>query len=334
MRNLDKAIVMAMTTGVISLAGVIQSDAHGLGDTDFRVTASVLNVRTEPNTSTGVVTRKLQQGAIVRPVELTKDRAWARIGQNEWVSFDYLEMIDNSTIPENGTEYASIKPTKYIVNTDVLNLRAEPSTSSKVLDKLYKNEVVTATKKNGSWLYIDDYSNKGWIHSDYAKVYSQGSNSSNTIVEETVAMRELTVNTDVLNIRKGPSTSTEIVGKLKRGQSRMSNVKSGEWYKVEDGWIHEDYVNITIWSMNSNSNEEGAIDAPPGDFSTERTVTVGQGSNLLVRYTRALGGSIKDKLPHGTKVTIINDSNGVAYIKYSNAQGRLEFGYVASQYLK
>ena len=332
MKNLDKAIVMAMTTGVISLSGVIQSEACGLGDTDFRVTASVLNVRTEPNTSTGVVTRKLQKGTVVRPVELTKDRTWARIGQNEWVSFDYLEMIDNSTNHENGA--SSIQPTKYVVNTDVLNLRAQPSTESKVLDKLYKGEVVTVTKKNGSWLYVDDYSNKGWIHSDYAKVYSQGGNSSNTTVEETVAMRELTVNTDVLNIRKGPSTNTEIVGKLKRGHSRMSNVKSGEWYKVEDGWIHEDYVDVTIWSMNSNSNGEGAIDAPTGDFSNEKTVTVGQGSNLLVRYTRALGGSIKDKLPHGTKVTVINDSNGVAYIKYYNTQGRLEFGYVASQYLK
>ena len=343
MNNLEKAIVMTMATGVISLAGVIQADAHGLGDTDFKVKASVLNVRTEPSTTTGVVKRKLKQGAVVRPVELTQDRNWARIGENEWVSFGYLEMIDNSTIPENGTEYPSIKPTKYIITASSLNLRKEPSTNSSIVGKFNKNQVVHATKTHGKWLYVEDGHINGWIHGNYAKEYSTQNNKpadkpvnkpSASIKEETISMRELEVKVSSLNIRKGPSTDSAIVGNLKKGQTRMCNVKSGNWYKIEDGWIHKDYVDVTIWSLNSNSNWEGGIDAPPGEFSMERTVSVGKGTNLLVRYTRALGGSVKDKLPNGSKVTIINDYNGVAYIKYINAKGRLEFGYVASQYLK
>lgn len=333
MNNLNKTIAMTMTIGAISLTGAIQADAQGLGDTDFKVTASALNVRTEPNTTTGVVKRKLQRGAVVTPIELSQDKAWAKIGEKEWVSFQYLEMIDNCTIPENGIEYQSIKPTAYVVTADSLNLRKEPSAKSTKMGSFKKGQKVYATKTNGKWLYVEEGHVDGWIHGDYATKFVGGSNvTTPSFKEETIAMRQLTVTANTLNVREYPTTDSKILTKFSKGKQVMTNTQSGDWYKTDFGWVHKNYVTEEIWSMNSTYDE--LVDTPTGDEDMTRTVNVSKGLNLLVRYTRALGGSVKDRLPAGTKVTVINDINGVSYIKYINSKGRLEFGYVASAYLK
>lgn len=333
MNNLNKTIAMTMTIGAISLTGAIQADAQGLGDTDFKVTASALNVRTEPNTTTGVVKRKLQRGAVVTPIELSQDKAWAKIGEKEWVSFQYLEMIDNCTIPENGIEYQSIKPTAYVVTADSLNLRKEPSAKSTKMGSFKKGQKVYATKTNGKWLYVEEGHVDGWIHGDYATKFVGGSNvTTPSFKEETIAMRQLTVTANTLNVREYPTTDSKILTKFSKGKQVMTNTQSGDWYKTDFGWVHKNYVTEEIWSMNSTYDE--LVDTPAGDEDMTRTVNVSKGLNLLVRYTRALGGSVKDRLPAGTKVTVINDINGVSYIKYINSKGRLEFGYVASAYLK
>lgn len=360
MKNLEKAIILTMATGAISLtAATVQADAYGLGDTDFKVTATALNVRTEPNTTTGVVTKKLKQGDVVRPVELSADKAWARIGKNAWVSFQYLKMIDNCTIPENGSEYKSIEPTAYIVTANSLNLRKEPSAASEKMGCFNKGKVVYATKANGKWLYVEDGHIDGWIHSDYAKKFVGESNTTTpNFKEETVSMRQLTVTANSLNVRKNPTTDSSVITKFSKGKQIMTNIKCGNWYKVEldngFGWLHKDYVTEEIWSMNSNSNWDNILDVPAaekedmsinatydelvdipaGDEDMSRTVNVSKGSHLLVRYTRALGGSVKDRLPAGKKVTIINDLGEVKHIKYINAKGNLATGFVASCYLK
>lgn len=333
MNNLNKTIAMTMTIGAISLTGAIQADAQGLGDTDFKVTASALNVRTEPNTTTGVVKRKLQRGAVVTPIELSQDKAWAKIGEKEWVSFQYLEMIDNCTIPENGIEYQSIEPTAYVVTADSLNLRKEPSAKSTKMGSFKKGQKVYATKTNGKWLYVEEGHVDGWIHGDYATKFVGGSNvTTPSFKEETIAMRQLTVTANTLNVREYPTTDSKILTKFSKGKQVMTNTQSGDWYKTDFGWVHKNYVTEEIWSMNSTYDE--LVDTPAGDEDMTRTVNVSKGLNPLVRYTRALGGSVKDRLPAGTKVTVINDINGVSYIKYINSKGRLEFGYVASAYLK
>lgn len=359
MNNLNKTIAMTMTIGAISLTGAIQADAQGLGDTDFKVTASALNVRTEPNTTTGVVKRKLQRGAVVTPIELSQDKAWAKIGEKEWVSFQYLEMIDNCTIPENGIEYQSIEPTAYVVTADSLNLRKEPSAKSTKMGSFKKGQKVYATKTNGKWLYVEEGHVDGWIHGDYATKFVGGSNvTTPSFKEETIAMRQLTVTANVLNVRQNPTTDSKVLTKFSKGKQIMTNAQSGNWYKVEldngFGWLHKDYVTEEIWSMNSNSTWDNIVDMPPaeqedmsmnstydelvdvpaGDEDIIRTVNVPANDVLNVRYSVTLGGSVKDTLANGTKVTLITDYGKASRIKYINSRGHLEFGYVASRYLK
>ena len=53
---------------------------------------------------------------------------------------------------------------------------------------------------------------------------------------------------EFLNVRKGPNTTYEIVGKLTRGQSITCVAKaSGGWYKTQDGfYVSETYLTGTM----------------------------------------------------------------------------------------
>lgn len=450
-----QTIMAAATAGIaISSLGTIKADAFGIGDVDFKVVnTNSLNVRTEPNTKS-LVKRKLKNGDVVRPVELNESKTWARIGKDEWVSLKYLEMMDNSTIPENGVEYEKLDTIPYIINVDSLELRNEPSVKSEVVGTFKKGTKVFATEANGAWIKIEDGHNAGWVVKDYLKPYSSenannmpSNNDNNTVEkpsinfkeetvstkklklkvssakirkapsmdaqvvgyvqqnietfesntisgnwykvningkegwlhkdctievknttnnntvakpstnfkEETISTKEIEIKVNSANIRKAPSMDAQVVGYAKNGELSFTSVVSGDWYKTnfngKEGWVHTSCVKDVVGSMNStlddlvdvapgdvdmsmNATYDELVDVAPGDVDMTRTVNVSEGSALNVRYTRALGGSVKDRLPAGTKVTEINESNGVSYIKYVNAKGFLEFGYVASQYLK
>ena len=339
MNNLSKTIIMT-ASGVLAMTGLaIQADACGLGDADFTVTADVLNVRNQPGTH-GSVVSKLKKGQTVRPTALKN--GWAKIGEGKWVAFDYLKMIDNCTIPENGEDYQEIEITTYEVTADVLNGRKEPSTNAKIVAKLKKGEKVYATKEHKNWLFVDYGHYEVWVSKDYVKKVEANQNNTSTqnpsvsVKEETVSMRELEVTATSLNVRKGPGTNYGVARTLKKGQTAMSNVKSGKWYKINDNeWIHEDYVNVTIWSLNSNSTWDDILDAPPMEEVEEnniRTVSSPDGT-LNVRYTTTLSGSVKHVLKNGDNVEVVYEMNGRARIKYTNNYGISDYGYVASRYL-
>lgn len=345
MTILRKSIAIA-GSGMIALTGMaIQAEACGLGNVDFKVKVDVLNVRTGPGTQYPIAT-KLKKGAIVRPTELKN--GWSKIGENKWVSHNYLSMIDNCTIPENGSSYEKITPTNLVVNTSALNLRSEPSTNSDRIVVLNQGHKLIALEQHGNWYFVTDGHNEGWVSKSY--VVKQSTNTTtnqntSTIKEEKVAMRELTViNTDSLNIRKGPGTNYAIAGTLKRGEFAMSNVKSGNWYKIDAGWIHENYVDVTIFSLNSNSTWDDLLDAPAMDEENNNLVsgaqyvkvTVPEGDKdggLNVRLSPNLKGSIKTTLKSGTVIEKIYETKfGSTRVGYT-INGRTDYGYVSSKYL-
>lgn len=341
-----KKSMIVTTTGMIALTGMaIQADACGLGDADFKVTADILNVRTGPGTEYPVAT-KLKKGAIVKPTELKN--GWSKIGTNKWVSHNYLSMIDNCTIPENGSSYQKITPTNFVVNASALNLRSEPSTKASKVKVLNKGEMVTAFEQHGNWYHVTAGHFEGWVSKDYVvkqTVNNTTNQNSSAIKEEKVTMRELTVvNTDSLNIRKGPGTSYEITGTLKRGESVMSNIKSGDWYKIDAGWIHKNYVDVTIFSLNSNSTWDDLLDPPAMDEEDDNLVSGSQyvivnvpegdkDGGLNVRLSPNLKGSIKTTLKSGTVIEKIYETKfGSTRVGYK-INGKTEYGYVSSKYL-
>ena len=90
---------------------------------------------------------------------------------------EFLEMCNTSS----GTEIISVPPVdnvtltgrKYIVNTQLLNLRPEPSMAKEAIGKLYLGEIVSEISKNidATWIQVKTESSKvGWCYAQYLKI--------------------------------------------------------------------------------------------------------------------------------------------------------------------
>lgn len=188
------------------------------------VTASDLNVRTEPSTA-GDRVKSLSYGTRVEIYE--KSDGWGRT-KDGWISLNYVYL--------DGTK--GDKATGGVITGSGLNIRSGPGTkydSVGSYDKGTHVEVLAQFTYDGTtW----GCTNKGWISMNY--VYIDGSDigeSGNGVV-----------NTDGLNIRKGPGTNYDAVGSYNEGDeiTILFQLEVGEttWGCTSKGWISLKYVDL------------------------------------------------------------------------------------------
>ncbi|PIE94865.1 enterotoxin [Bacillus fungorum] len=110
-----------------------------------------------------------------------------------------------------------------IVTTDVLNVRENPTTESKVVGKLLDGYKVNVLHTENGWSKVKLNSGKeAFISADYTKdIYY--------------------VTANVLNVRAGANTDSEILGKLKQDDVIETT------HQVENGWIQFEYNGKTAY---------------------------------------------------------------------------------------
>ncbi|PNT92672.1 SH3 domain-containing C40 family peptidase [Clostridium thermosuccinogenes] len=141
-----------------------------------------------------------------------------------------------------------------IVNTDVLNIRKEASTSSPVTGQLKRGEKVGILGSSGNWRKIKTSGGTvGWVYYEYLSDKAAESTASTlaaTAAQEskkTAATGTAYVTADVLNLRSDASTAASIKGKLKQGEKVSVLGTSGDWTKVKTsggttGWVYSEYI--------------------------------------------------------------------------------------------
>lgn len=152
------------------------------------------------------------------------------------------------------------------VNTNNLNIRTSPASTSTIISQLDAGERVEILEQRTSdgvnWGRIE----KGWISLAYVTLDGQITDEadSETKVEETnktetpsvsgtPANTTGTITATELNIRKGPGTNYDAVAKYKKGDKvTITETKDG-WGKTDKGWIKMSYVNTTSSSSSSSS---------------------------------------------------------------------------------
>lgn len=124
------------------------------------------------------------------------------------------------------------------VTASSLRLRASPSTSGKTLAYASKNEVVVLLSKSGSWYKVLYNLQEGYMHQDHLDV-------------STVKNVELgygNVNYSKVNMRTGPGTSYQAIGKSSQGDLAYIIGINKQWYKVIWGdeicYIRSDYLTL------------------------------------------------------------------------------------------
>lgn len=187
------------------------------------VNTAVLNVRNSPSTSSKVIST-LKKGTSV--TILSTANGWHNIrlanGQTAYVSASY---INNTTATTNTTPTQTTTKTG-IVNTAVLNVRSSPSTSSKVLTTLKRGTSVNIISTSNGWHTIKLASGQiAYVSSPLVSLSSTTSTTSTT--------RKGIVNTAVLNVRSGPSTSYKVLTTLRRGASVNIISTSNGWHTIK-----------------------------------------------------------------------------------------------------
>lgn len=140
---------------------------------DQTVTATVLNVRSEPNTKSSVI-GKYKKGDVVKVTFV--ENGWAGIlikGRLCFVSADYLAL-------KQATEPVSSQTA--VVNATSLNVRAAASTGSSIIGSLKLNDPVTVMSSNNGWAQITFNGKTAFVSEKYLTKNEPTSKINNTLI--------------------------------------------------------------------------------------------------------------------------------------------------------
>jgi uncharacterized protein YgiM (DUF1202 family) len=131
-----------------------------------RVTANLLNVRSDPSVRSAII-GQLPKSAAVTVVALHPD--WVEIEFNDRVAFiarDHVEL--------DGVD----KLTQGMVTARALNVRGSPHRDGALLGRLSRNARISIRGRSGEWLQIFFNGQVGYVHSTYITEQTQSESGS------------------------------------------------------------------------------------------------------------------------------------------------------------
>ena len=207
-----------------------------------------------------------------------------------------------------------------------LNIRSNPSTSSKICGTLKSGDIFTILSKVGDWYKIKINATYGYVSSKYVTLTSKTPSSTKPIVDNKKYGTPKINKGSALNIRSNPSISSKVCGTLKSGDIFTILSKVGDWYKIKInatyGYVSSKYV--TLISKTPSSTK------PIVDNKKYGTVSLNnKNSRLNFRTSPSKKAKIMTSLPNGTKVQILGNTNGWYKVNYNGLTG-----YLSSQLVK
>ncbi|HBF6091638.1 TPA: N-acetylglucosaminidase [Clostridioides difficile] len=184
-----------------------------------------------------------------------------------------------------------------IVTINYLNVRNEPTAESSIAFVAKKDDKVLIKDSSNGWYKIKAESGQeGWASSKYIA-------KSNSDSLRTSTNKEKQVISNSLNMRNGAGTSYRVITVLKKGQKVEVISESNGWSKIKyDGRLG--YVSSSYLGDVSNSTNKS---------KTKQVNT----TSLNVRSGPNTSYGLLGKLPKGSKVEVISESNGWSKIKYN-----------------
>ena len=119
-----------------------------------------------------------------------------------------------------------------------LRLRAKPSTSAEINPTAHYGDNVVIIRKSDDWYLVNYNLHIGYMHADYLTVKER----------ENIELGKGSIDPSLVNLRRGPSTSTSMIDQLSAGEEVEIFGFNCGWYKVryEDqiGYIRSDLVTL------------------------------------------------------------------------------------------
>jgi len=270
------------------------------------VDASILNVRSGPGTGYSV-SGTVKKGECLPVLEQQGDWYKVRLagGKTGWVA-GWLVKIKQSPVTSSSSKQA-------VVKTGVLNVRGGPGTGYAVVGTVHNGDRLQVLGSSGDWYKIKlPDGGTGWVAGwlvDVEKVAVSDGGPAQTTGSVT---KQAVVKASMLNVRAGPGTSSDIVGRVKQGDKLPITGSSNGWCKVklpgeQTGWVAGWLVDV----------EKVAV-SDGGPVQTIGSVTkqaVVKASMLNVRAGPGTSSDIVGRVKQGDKLPIIGSSNGWCKVK-------------------
>jgi len=145
-----------------------------------------------------------------------------------------------------------------------VNIRKQPSTDSEIVGKLYRGSAAKIIETlPGDWAKIESGDVVGYIASNYLAT----GESAKKMAEKYATKYAKVVNTATLRVRKGPSTDTDTLDLIPRGEEYVVVKEYDDWAEIVlatdettgkdlTGFISKDYAEIRVEFQYAISIEE------------------------------------------------------------------------------
>ena len=153
---LKRTLLTISAIAIVSL--FFTSAAFAASEKTGIITENAVNFRASPDISSRIL-NQLNKGTKVSVAASEGD--WYKVNYSDatgWVNGNYITVRDE-------------KISTGVVNADVLNVRSDSNTSSEILTKLRKGDMVEIFEQSGDWYRISIAEDRyGWIHMDYITI--------------------------------------------------------------------------------------------------------------------------------------------------------------------
>ena len=301
------AVILAVALCLTVALGAAQARADSEGAAT--VTASALNLRGEPNTSSSILSC-LPRGTVVLVTGDTDGwyKVWYR-GESGYMSKQYL-----SFSTESNAEFGTGS-----VTGSVVNVRSGPSTSYGTVGQVSRGTTLPVVGVSGGWYKVTYNSATAYISSSYLSVSSgSGGSAAPQGQPQSQAQGTGVITGNYVRMRSGPSTSYTILGTYNSGTKMSITGASGDWYAVnyngQSGYVYKQYL-----------SQSGATASVTEMSATPALTTAG----VNLREGPSTAYTSKRVLMAGTSVTVNGKSGQWYRVDYSGISGYIHGDYLS-----
>lgn len=226
--------------------------AEASGTVTATVAASVLNVRSGPGTSYGIVTtaRRGQQ----LPV-LSESGSWVKVtvsGKTGWVSRQYVTIARIATEVPNvtGEQQATVSVAK-------ANIRTGADTSYSIKWQVARGTVLPVRALANGWAQVVYKAQLGWVDASLLSLTDTARPTSGVVYSAGPGAWRVdypatgTITGAKVNLRSGPSLSSKSLGQVTKG-TRLP------WRGVANGWVKTAYKGQDCYVIKTYFRSDGA----------------------------------------------------------------------------
>jgi len=202
-----------------------------------------------------------------------------------------------------------------------LNIRAEASSGSEVIGKLYNHAACSIEGTSDEWLLISSGGFKGYVKADYIVTGDQ----ARALAHDYISPRAI-VDTVVLYVREEPDPEGKILAAVAEGERYEVMGQTDGWVQIDRGYISADYVTIKDCLNEARKlNDRSAVVSQYDNLGVSNV-----DSYLNVRKKPGEDADIIGKLPGNSGAEILGEEDGWYKIQSGQVTGYVKKEYMLS----